>query len=145
MTWSQSNVSRIDGPILGQSCESHCMIFCVILAIVPSEYSGWAPWTVAHQAPLFMEFSRQEYWSGLPFPSPWDLPDSGIKPKSLALQADGLTSEPPGKPFPYLELHYYNHWSHTELHVWSAASNLVLVIFICGSVIHLVIQEKLIL
>ena len=55
-------------------------------------------WTVAHQAPLSMGFSRQEYWSGLPFPSPGDLPDPGIKPRSPALQADALTSEPPGKP-----------------------------------------------
>ena len=45
-----------------------------------------------------MEFSRQEYWSGLPFPSPRDLPDPGIKPGSPALQADALPSEPPGKP-----------------------------------------------
>jgi len=52
------------------------------------------PWTVAHQAPPSMEFSRQEYWSGLPFPSPGDLPDPGIKPRSPALQADALTSEP---------------------------------------------------
>ena len=56
------------------------------------------PWTVAHQAPLPMGFSRQEYWSGLPFPSPGDLPDPEIKPRSPALQADTLTSEPPGKP-----------------------------------------------
>ena len=56
------------------------------------------PWTVAHQAPPSMGFSRQEYWSGLPFPSPGDLPDPGIKPRSPALQADALTSEPPGKP-----------------------------------------------
>ena len=56
------------------------------------------PWTVAHQAPLSMGFSRQEYWSGLPFPSPGDLPDPGIKPRSPALQADALTSETPGKP-----------------------------------------------
>ena len=50
------------------------------------------------QASLSMEFSRQEYWSGLPFPSPGDLPDPGIKPGSSALQADALLSEPPGKP-----------------------------------------------
>ena len=56
------------------------------------------PWTVAHQAPLSMGFSRQEYWSGLPFPSPGDLPDPGIEPGSPILQADALTSEPPGKP-----------------------------------------------
>ena len=56
------------------------------------------PWTVGHQAPPSMGFSRQEYWSGMPFPSPGDLPDSGIKPRSPALQADTLTSEPLGKP-----------------------------------------------
>ena len=55
------------------------------------------PWTVGHQAPPSMGFSRQEYWSGMPFPSPGDLPDSGIKPRSPALQADALTSEPPGR------------------------------------------------
>ena len=56
------------------------------------------PWTVACQAPLSMGFSRQEYWSGLPFPSPGDLPDLGIEPGSPALEADALTSEPLGKP-----------------------------------------------
>ena len=56
------------------------------------------PWTVARQAPLSMEFSRQEYWSGLPFPSPGDLPNPGIKSGSPALQVDSLPSEPPGKP-----------------------------------------------
>ena len=55
-------------------------------------------WTVAHQAPLSMGFSRQEYWSGLPFPAPGDFPDSGIEPTSLALQADSLPPAPPGKP-----------------------------------------------
>ena len=52
------------------------------------------PWTVAHQAPPPMGFPRKEYWSGLPFPSPGDLPDSGIEPRSPTLQADALTSEP---------------------------------------------------
>ena len=56
-----------------------------------------APWTIARQAPLSMGFSRQEYWSGLPFPSQRDLPDPGIKPGSPALQVDSLPSEPLGK------------------------------------------------
>ena len=55
------------------------------------------PWTVIHQIPLSMGFSRQEYWSGVPFPSPGDLPGPGIEPRSPALQEDALTSEPPGK------------------------------------------------
>ena len=56
------------------------------------------PWTVAYQASLSMGFARQEYWSGLPFPSLGDLPDPGIEPRSPALQADALPSEPLGKP-----------------------------------------------
>ena len=54
-------------------------------------------WTVAYQAPPSMGFSRQEYWSGLPFPSPENLPDLGIEPRYPALRADALLSEPPGK------------------------------------------------
>ena len=60
------------------------------------------PWTVACQAPLSMGFSRQEYWSGLPCPTPGDLPDAGIEPMSptsSALQVDSLPSEPPREPF----------------------------------------------
>ena len=63
----------------------------------------WCPnlattWTTAHQAPLSMGFTRQEYWSGLSFPSPGDLPNPGIKPRSPVLWVDSLPSEPPGKP-----------------------------------------------
>ena len=60
------------------------------------------PWTVARQAPLSMGSSRQEYWSGLAFHSPGDLPDPGIEPEPSSLQADSLPSEPPGKPEEYL-------------------------------------------
>ena len=56
------------------------------------------PWTIAHQAPPFMGLSRQKYWSGLPFLSTGDLPNPGMEPRSPALRADALTSEPPGKP-----------------------------------------------
>ena len=55
------------------------------------------PWTLTRQAPLFMGFSKQEYWSGLPFPPPRGLPNPGIQPRSNALQADSLPSELPGK------------------------------------------------
>ena len=55
------------------------------------------PWNVAYQAPLSMGFSRQEYWSGVPFPSPGDIPNPGIEFWSPALQADALPSEPPGR------------------------------------------------
>ena len=66
---------------VGQSCPTLC-----------------DPVHVAYQASLSMGFSRQEYWSGLPFPSPGDLPDSGTEPGSPTLEADALISEPPGKP-----------------------------------------------
>jgi len=56
------------------------------------------PWTVACQAPLSMGFSRQEYWSGLPFPPPGDLPHPGTEPKSSALVGGFFTTVPPGKP-----------------------------------------------
>ena len=57
-----------------------------------------SPWTVAHQAPLSMGFSRSEYWHGLPCCPPGDLPDLGIEPRSPAFQAGSLPSEPPAKP-----------------------------------------------
>ena len=74
------------------------------------------PWTVAHQAPPSMEFSRQEYWSGLPFPSPRDLPNPGIKPVSPALWADTLLSEPPGNPEPQRKAVLKNAQTTTQLH-----------------------------
>ena len=69
------------------------------------------PWTAAHQAPLSMGFSRHEYWSGSPFPSPGDLPDPGIEPVSPTLQAvscitGGFFTEAPGKPVPIPRLYW---------------------------------------
>ena len=66
------------------------------------------PWTIAYKGPPSMEFSRQEYWSGLPFPSPGDLPNPGIEPRSPALQAVALPSEQPGKPIGF--------WAHPNQH-----------------------------
>ena len=71
-----------------------CMLWCVRFFA--------APWTTAHQAPLSMEFSRQEYWSGLLFPSPGNLPDAGIEPRSLAspaLPVGFFTAAQPENPF----------------------------------------------
>ena len=62
-------------------------------------------WTVARQATQLMKFPKQEYWSGLPFPSPGNLPDRGIEPRSFAFQKDSLPSEPPGRG---LFLSYFN-------------------------------------
>ena len=67
------------------ACELSCSVMCDSATL----------WTIAHQAPLSMEFSRQEYCSGLPFPSPRNFPDPGIEPRSRALLADSLLSEPP--------------------------------------------------
>ena len=65
------------------------------------------PWTVAYQAPPSMGFPRQEYWSGLPFPSPEDLLNPGIEPRSLAFLAEHLPCEPPGKPILYTVVYYF--------------------------------------
>ena len=69
-----------------------CVLSCSVVS------NSVIPWTVAHWAPLSMGFSRQEYWNGLPCPSPGDLPDPGIKTRSPALRVDSLPFEPPGKP-----------------------------------------------
>ena len=69
------------------------MLSCSVM----SDYFA-TPWTIARQTPLFMGFSRQEYWSGWLFPSPGDLPDPRIEPRSPVSQVDSLPSEPPGKP-----------------------------------------------
>ena len=77
---------------------NYLFLFLILLAVVVQLLSRvWlfvTPWTVAHQAPLFMGFSRQEYWRGLPCPPLRDLPNPGMKPRSPALQADSLLSEP---------------------------------------------------
>ena len=66
-------------------------------------------WTGTHQAPLCMGFSRQEYWSGLSFPPPGDLPDPGIAPASPALAGGFLTTEPPEKPQSYMFYIFYTY------------------------------------
>ena len=71
------------------------------------------PRAIAYHTLLSIGFSRQEYWSGLPFPSPEDLPDPGIEPGSPALYADALPSEPPGKSFGVLTA-----WANTRIPVW---------------------------
>ena len=83
-----------------------CSVSCSVLS------DSATTWTVAHQAPLSMELSKQEYWSGLPFPSPGDLPHPGIKPVSPvspALQADFSPTEPPRKLYVYFMNTYVYH------------------------------------
>ena len=79
--------------------------YCIINMFIVSEVKSLSrvrlfatQWTVAHQAPLSMGFSRQEYWSDLPCSPPGDLPNLGIEPRSPSLQADSLPAELPGKP-----------------------------------------------
>ena len=69
---------------------------CLVAKLCPTLLQ---PWTVTHQAPLSMGFPRQEYWSGLPFLSPEDLPDPGIEPTSSALAGRFFTTEPPRQPW----------------------------------------------
>ena len=73
-------------------------LYCVLCLVAQSCPTLATLWTVARQASLSMGFSRQEYWSGLSCPPPWDLPNPGIEPKAPASQADSLLSELPGKP-----------------------------------------------
>ena len=98
------------------------------------------PWTVTRQAPLSLGFSRQEYRSGLPLPSPGDLPDPGTEPGSPALQADSLPSEPAGKPWicikqPYLKIH--GHLLEQKPH-WHLSDSLFI---LCQLSVHLISKE----
>ena len=76
------------------------------------------PWTVAYQLPLSMEFSRQEHWSRLPFPLQGNLPDLGIEPRSPALQADTLPSEPQGKHYVVFKNAHLNQFTFKILGIW---------------------------
>ena len=97
------------------------------------------PWTVAHQAPLSMEFSRQELWCGLPFPSRKDLPNLGIKPRSPVLEADSLPSQPSGKPYNIIQCNSMG-YSATKKKYWymSKIPKIMLseCIFLCGFYLH---------
>ena len=86
---SDLSLTRLSTYCICFYCLRACVFSCVRFFV------AW--WTVARQAPLSMEFSRQEYWSGMLFPSLRDLPDPGVEPRSPALQADSLLSESPGK------------------------------------------------
>ena len=76
----------------------HSFLYSFMKVKVKSCLTLATPWTVAHQAPLSKGFPRQEYWSGLPFPSPGDLPDPEIEPRSPTLQTEALPSESAGRP-----------------------------------------------
>ena len=103
-------------------------------ALIPLRLYSWLKWSVScsvvspcdpmdcsPQAPLSVGFPRQEYWSGLPFPSPGDLPDPGIEPGSPVMQADSLPSELPGKQVPYCWVSTFL-WSLAPLLLWGLMS-----------------------
>ena len=104
--------------------------FCYILLLFGRyimSNSFVSPWTIARQALLSIGFLRQEYWSGLPFPSPGDLPDPGIKPASPALAGRFFTSEPPGKPQLNLAVLKFSHYSRKNKQNNSSSENKVAV------------------
>ena len=88
----------------------YCSLWCFLLFSCKVVSDSLATqWTIAHQAPLSMGFSRQRYWSGLPFPSPWDLSDPRVKPRSLLHWGRFFTIwELPGNPLRYLKLSPWN-------------------------------------
>ena len=75
-----------------------CLCMCVSHSAMSDSFVSLSSWTVDRQAPLYMGFLRQEYWSGLPYPCPGYLPDPGMKPGFPVLHAVSLPAEPPGKP-----------------------------------------------
>ena len=104
-----------------------CVCVCVCVLVTQLCVS---PWTVTHQAPLPMGFSRQKYWSELPFPSPGNLPDPGIEPESLTLQAVSLPSESLGKP---------PHTSFSTLHIYVLIYNIC---FNVSDLLHSVTESR---
>ena len=93
--WLKINWLNKYGPISVLHCIP-LIYLCEVKSLNPVRLFA-TPWTVAYRAPQYMEFSRQEYWSGLPFPSPGDLPNPRIKPGSPVLRTDVFPSKPPGK------------------------------------------------
>ena len=100
---TQLSVNRwIDKQIHTMECVRVCVCVCVCVRVCWSLSCFWlfvTPWTITHQAPLSIEFSRQEYWSGLPFPSPGGCQDPGIEPGWPSLQSDSLLFESPEKSY----------------------------------------------
>ena len=83
-------------------CKHFEMVKFIVFQLLSHVQLFATPWTVAHQAPLSTRFSRQEYWGGLPFPSPGDLPDPRIRPKSPALHVGSLSLSHQGSPLKFI-------------------------------------------
>ena len=113
------------------SFDHSCMCVCVCVCKLLSRSQLFVtPWVITCQVPLSMGFSRQEHWSGLPFPSPGDLPNPGIKPGSPTLQVDSLPAEPPGKPKECQTISKMNSTNQIML------GNFLLDFIMCGLCIH---------
>ena len=106
----QGRTAGTDKPTLSRVCVLSHVRLCA------------TPWTVAHQAPLSMGFSRQEHWSGVQFPSPGDFPNPGIEPMSPALAGRFFTTEPHGKPMNVYEA-LLKPWSTLLLYTWTSLVN----------------------
>ena len=98
VSWISWSSKRADVCVCACACACACARVCVCVCVrLSCVWLCATPWTAAHQAPPSMEFSKQEYWNGLPFPSPGDLSDPEIESRFPALQVDSLPPEPPGK------------------------------------------------
>ena len=113
---------RNEGKKIRVLCISIVLFLCVCVQWLSHVQFFEVPWTVVHQATLSMELSRQEYWSGLPFPPPWDLPDPGTEPASPALAGRFFTTEPPGKPLNQWTKDYF-YFRITRLSDWECSES----------------------
>ena len=96
-----------------------CCCCCLVTRVVSDSFG--TSWTVAHQPPLFMGFPSQEYSTGMPFPSPGDIPDSGFETTSSALAGGFFTTEPPRKPVVHIYImEYYSAIKKNEIMPYSA-------------------------
>ena len=99
LEWGAISFSRGSSQHRNRTRVSRTVLLLLLLSHFSHVRLCATPQTPAHQAPPSLGFSKQEHWSGVPFPSPGDLPNPGIEPRSPTLQADALPSEPPGKPW----------------------------------------------
>ena len=117
--WDTALLSWFSLALVATCFLAFSVVTCFFMLVLSHVWFFVTPWTIAHQAPLSMGFSRQEYWNGLPSPPPGDLPNPGIKPTSpvsLALAGEFFTTEPPGKTF-YKSLNFDvpQSWVHRPL------------------------------
>ena len=120
--WKQPKCPSTDEWINKMWYIRECVSVCVCAKSLQSCLTLWTLWTIVHQTFLSMGFSRQEYWSGLPFPSPGDLSDPGIEPGAPALQAGSLPTELLGKP-KIVNIHTHTHTHFADSLYCTAETN----------------------